>query len=108
MNLSKVSKESLYTQLQAAQSETAIAKQQTQNVLAIANYLNGNISAISDRINTLGFAAGPKNTIMWIITNRKAIIALIEFIIAVVKEVKAKIEELTNNKGDEPQSNNPS
>ena len=82
------------------QSEVAQHKLAAENAINLANYFATAQMKIDDRIANTSFKGNVKNTIVWIISNRKEVYALIQYIIAVVKEVKDKIQEVTQRVND--------
>lgn len=95
MNLNKYSKQELAQLIQQAEQKAATAEANTAKVLDIANYLNNNLIAIDNRILSTSFKGEPKAKLWFVLQNWKEIVALIEFIIGTIKEVKERIKTVT-------------
>lgn len=77
--------------------ELANAQTIANNNIQLATFFANAQMQIDNRIMATSFKGNIKNTIVWIISNRKEIFELLKYIIGVVKQVKDKLEDLRKN-----------
>jgi hypothetical protein len=81
----------------AVRLELDQAKTVANNNIQLATFFANAQMSIDNRIMATSFKGNIKNTIVWIISNRKEIIELLKYIIGIVKQVKDKLEDLRKN-----------
>lgn len=94
MELNKMSKESLALKIQTLEAEKQEVSATLTNAINIANYYGSNLELIGKKMDESVFKGNPNRPVLWVISNRKAILAIIQFVIDTINEVRNKIAEL--------------
>lgn len=87
--MAKFSNAELQQQLNAATT-------QRDNAVAIANFFGQTIATIEAEVLKLGLK-GVKRPLLWLISNPSKVLTLISFILDLIAQVKAKMEEFNKN-----------
>lgn len=81
----------------AVRLELDQAKTVANNNIQLATFFANAQMSIDNRIMNTPFKGNVKNSFFWVVSNWKELVALVQYIISVVKEVKDKLEALRKN-----------
>ena len=97
-----VQQETLDSTLIQDMSQEQQLKLALENTVNVANYFGSAIQTQEKAMLNLNLP--PKITILWVLKNRKKFFEFVEFIIAIIKEVRQKIDEIKNAQESAPKN----
>lgn len=105
MDISKFTKAQIQEEYSKMEATAKQNLETAQSAVGVANYLYSSTLSIDNKI-LASLKGDPKKSIMWVIANWRVLVDIVQYVIDVVKEVKAKIEEI-NKQNNPPAPNVP-
>lgn len=101
MELTKLTKDALISQISTLTTSNTELLAQNQNLANVTNNIAKDLFSIEERIATFPLKGDPKKSLLWIWNNREAIFQIIKYVIEVIKNFRSKVDELNQKAQDE-------